>query len=216
MGLSAAEIIRAGNLGYPRTNVALPGPVGGPCLEKDPHILVESAKAFGVDLRMAAAARQTNEQQPEKSVKIIKDKVKELGLKGDLKISILGIAFKGAPPTDDLRGTMAKPVLDHLKKTYPAADYYGFDAVVAKKGIEGFGLKHAATLEQAFDGAHLVVFMNNHPSLGNIDLPRFSKMMSAPGIVYDFWAKHLDALGEISKDIHYLPLGGEMAGIKSR
>ena len=88
--------------------------------------------------------------------------------------------------------------------------------MVAKKGIEGFGLKHAATLEQAFDGAHLVVFMNNHPSLGNIDLPRFSKMMSAPGIVYDFWAKHLDALGEISKDIHYLPLGGEMAGIKSR
>jgi len=33
VGISAAEVIRAGKLGYPRTNLPMPGPVGGPCLE---------------------------------------------------------------------------------------------------------------------------------------------------------------------------------------
>src|SRR4051812_4147538 len=35
IGISAAEVIRAGKLSYPRTNLPMPGPVGGPCLEKD-------------------------------------------------------------------------------------------------------------------------------------------------------------------------------------
>src|SRR5205807_1526903 len=35
MGLSAAEMIRAANVDYPRSNIAQPGFVGGPCLEKD-------------------------------------------------------------------------------------------------------------------------------------------------------------------------------------
>ena len=29
---------------YPRTNIAKPGLVGGPCLEKDPHIYSYSAE----------------------------------------------------------------------------------------------------------------------------------------------------------------------------
>jgi nucleotide sugar dehydrogenase len=33
--VSAHEVISSGKLGYPRTNLASPGPVGGPCLEKD-------------------------------------------------------------------------------------------------------------------------------------------------------------------------------------
>ena len=64
VGISANEGINAGRLGYPRTKVALPGPVGGPCLEKDPHILVESAKQWGVHLPITPAGRPTNEQQP--------------------------------------------------------------------------------------------------------------------------------------------------------
>jgi len=42
--VNAHEVIASGKLGYRRTNVALPGLVGGPCLEKDPHILMHSAR----------------------------------------------------------------------------------------------------------------------------------------------------------------------------
>ena len=52
-GVSAVDVIRAGKLGYPRTNLYMPGPVGGPCLSKDPHILSEGLRKFGVDLEIA-------------------------------------------------------------------------------------------------------------------------------------------------------------------
>ena len=41
--VNAHEVISSGKLGYKRTNVPMPGLVGGPCLEKDPHILLQSA-----------------------------------------------------------------------------------------------------------------------------------------------------------------------------
>ena len=42
--ISAYEVISSGKLGYPRTNLPLPGPVGGPCLEKDSYILKNGLK----------------------------------------------------------------------------------------------------------------------------------------------------------------------------
>ena len=41
MGLSAREMIHAANVNYPRSGVARPGFVGGPCLEKDALILID-------------------------------------------------------------------------------------------------------------------------------------------------------------------------------
>ena len=40
--MSGEEVIRLCNENYSRTNIPLPGLVGGPCLEKDPYILLES------------------------------------------------------------------------------------------------------------------------------------------------------------------------------
>ena len=61
VGVSAREVIASGRYGYPRTDLAQPGPVGGPCLSKDPHILVQSLVPWGVRPIITAAARQTNE-----------------------------------------------------------------------------------------------------------------------------------------------------------
>ena len=41
LGLQAGELIHAANVDYPRSNVARPGFVGGPCLEKDALILID-------------------------------------------------------------------------------------------------------------------------------------------------------------------------------
>jgi nucleotide sugar dehydrogenase len=43
--ISAYEVIKFGKLQYPRTNLYFPGPVGGPCLEKDTYILSESFRS---------------------------------------------------------------------------------------------------------------------------------------------------------------------------
>ena len=70
-GVNAMEVIPGGKLGYERTNVALPGLVGGPCLEKDPHILAQSLRAVGVELDITTAARRVNERQPAETVDFI-------------------------------------------------------------------------------------------------------------------------------------------------
>lgn len=111
VGVNAIEVIEAGKQNYPRTNVALPGLVGGPCLEKDPHIFNHSANKYGVELSITNAARFVNESHPTEIVSKLIDRFHEKKDKIGLKISLLGMAFKGRPPTDDLRGSMATVVL---------------------------------------------------------------------------------------------------------
>lgn len=212
-GLSALEVIEAGRLGYPRTNVARPGPVGGPCLEKDPHILIESAESFGVDLRITRAARITNEEQPAKSVAMIRERARRIaGFPQSAKITLAGLAFKGAPETNDMRGTMARPILVGLREAFPGASFRGFDPVVpARAASLQLGLDSVASLRDAFEGANIVVIANNHPMFQNLDIGSLASLMARPGIIYDFWSLHTAMAYAIPADISYMALGSERA-----
>ena len=51
------EIIHAANIHYPRNNIPVPSPgVGGACLSKDPHILIELSKKAGYYPKLIAEA----------------------------------------------------------------------------------------------------------------------------------------------------------------
>ena len=54
-------MINTGKYKYGRTNLALPGPVGGPCLIKDTYILNESLTNKKSKPNIALAARKINE-----------------------------------------------------------------------------------------------------------------------------------------------------------
>ena len=188
-GVSAHEVIAAGKLGYNRTNIPLPGLVGGPCLEKDPHILMESARTRGISLEMTAAGRLVNERQPEETVRFIRSEIDRRDLETPLKINILGVAFKGLPETSDLRGSMSIKVLDALKKAHPNADIGLYDPVTSPEVLEAefpderifnrFG--------DAVSGASVVVIANNHPSLGTISPRTISEFINPNGFVFDYW-----------------------------
>ncbi len=65
VGVSAIEVINAGKLGYPRTNLPLPGPVGGPCLTKDPYILAQSVEGTALyQLFRSQHGGRMNNSQP--------------------------------------------------------------------------------------------------------------------------------------------------------
>ena len=210
-GISAREVIRAGKLGYPRTNVALPGPVGGPCLEKDPHILAESAKQWGVDMPITLAGRHTNEAQPAIVAEIAGEWAARLsGFSAKPVITLAGLAFKGMPPTDDLRGTMAKPIHDALKDVFPGAVFRGYDPVVSSSAArEFFGFDTVATLEDAFAGSDLVMILNNHSVFQQMDLAALAAGMSRPGIVYDLWNMHDDVDASMPDGVIAFALGSE-------
>ncbi|HEY0625315.1 MAG TPA: nucleotide sugar dehydrogenase [Allosphingosinicella sp.] len=209
-GLSAHEIISAGRLGYPRTNVALPGPVGGPCLEKDPHILVESARSYGVTMGITAAARQMNEVQPAETVRLMKEAFEAAGGGASPKIALCGLAFKGVPPTDDLRGTMATPILEALRAAFPDGSFVGYDPVVPEPAARGFfGIDTAPTLQDACEGASIAVIANNHPTFQRMELPALAAIMATPGIVYDYWNMHNRETEGLPTGVRYLSLGSE-------
>jgi UDP-N-acetyl-D-mannosaminuronic acid dehydrogenase len=210
-GISAREVIRAGKLGYRRTNVAWPGPVGGPCLGKDPHILAESAMQWGVNLPITLAGRKTNEAQPSELARIARTWADRLqGFAEKPVISLLGLAFKGVPPTDDLRGTMALPVHRALAHAFPQAEFRGYDPVVSETSVQShLGLATVPTLQQAFAGADLVMILNNHPSFQQMDLAALAAPMNRPGIVYDLWNMHDDVNGAMPEGVIALSLGNE-------
>ena len=114
--LDGYKIIEAANYNYDRSRIALPGFVGGPCLEKDPHSFNHSAKKYGIDLEITKAARFVNENHPKELVSKIVDRSCKSKSIDKLKIVFLGMAFKGKPLTDDLRGSMATFVLKEFKR----------------------------------------------------------------------------------------------------
>lgn len=208
IGVSAAEVIQAGKLGYPRTNLPMPGPVGGPCLEKDSHILAEGLRELGIEPEITMAARRINERQPAEIVGQLHRITSQIdGFAKRPAITLMGIAFKGQPATDDLRGTMAKPVFEELQSAFPTATFRGFDAVVAAKELLAFGLTPAPTLNEAFEGASLVLILNNHPVFSAMPTERLAARMARPGLIYDFWNCYKAADLHLTPGVAYMALG---------
>jgi nucleotide sugar dehydrogenase len=208
IGISAMDVINAGKLGYPRTNLAMPGPVGGPCLEKDPYILAEGLEPFGLTPEITMAARRLNERQPEEAIAAVEAAIRKIhSFPARPVITMLGLAFKGRPATDDLRGTMARPILAALRRRFQAAEWRGYDAVVPAEAFREFELKPCASLEDATRGAHLVVITNNHPVFSAMPLDSLSASLGKPALIYDFWNHFESRSLRLAGGRTYMPLG---------
>ena len=208
LGVSAAEVINAGKLGYPRTNLPMPGPVGGPCLEKDPYILAQSLEDTGVEPEITLTARRLNERQPAEVAAHLRAVCDQLdGFPANPVITLLGLAFKGWPATDDLRGTMAVPILAALREHFPDGDFRGYDAVVSPDGVRSLGLDPCASLEDAMSGSHLVLILNNHAEFAAMPLEDLAPRLAKPAIVYDFWNLFPNANFRLPDWVGYVALG---------
>jgi nucleotide sugar dehydrogenase len=161
IGIDGVEVIQAANTGYARTNIASPGFVGGPCLEKDPHILAYSLAPFDFTPKLISAGRQLNEDLPGHVIHSLLIDLPKDRLPAVPIVSICGLAFKGRPETDDLRGTPAKILIQEIKSALPGADIRGQDFAVSPEAIASLGLK-PVSIEEAFEGANLVIVANNN------------------------------------------------------
>lgn len=208
VGINAIEVIKAGKQNYPRTNVALPGLVGGPCLEKDPHIFNHSANKYGLDLNITKAARYVNEHHPAEVVSNLIDKCCTKKNEEKLKISFLGMAFKGKPLTDDLRGSMASFVLGEFRKKLPSATFGVYDPVVSKKNLEAHYPNCIIfnNISEAANGADLIIITNNNEFFGHQNLNKLISFLSPDGFVFDFWNNFSDDPMAVNNK-KYLSLG---------
>ena len=186
-GLDSREIIEAANTGYARTQISDPGFVGGPCLYKDPHILQASLEAYGYVPQLIKQGRALNESLPS----YVCDRLDDTGIilnKGkDTKISILGMAFKGRPETDDTRASSSLDIVACLRQRYPEAMICGHDFAVGSQTISNLGVT-PVDLEQAFDHTSVVIVANNNKKYEWIDLDALTMSMATPAAIYDIWS----------------------------
>jgi UDP-N-acetyl-D-mannosaminuronic acid dehydrogenase len=202
--LDPLEIIRAANLDYPRPDLARPGYVGGGCLSKDPYILMSAARAAGYTPWLVGQARGLNEHLPLRVAERVVALIREArgGAEG-ARLAVLGWAYKGWPPTDDMRGAPIHAMLPIFRAA--GLDLRGHDYLVAPEVIRGLGATPVGA-EAAFDGVDGVLVITNHPEYAKLDLPTALSRMRRPAVLYDSW-RILDEEAARRAGVRYAGIG---------
>ncbi len=153
---------------YPRDGLARLGPVAGPCLEKDSWIFLESLHRFeGDDIEahlessIIKSARLVNESLAGWAISNVNHYLTLKGRNtGPVRILHLGMAFKGNPPTNDLRGSDAIKVFNGLTSN-GLNHNYSWDAEVSFEELNQAGLNpvHKDFSQVDFD---IIIVHNNH------------------------------------------------------
>ena len=187
-GIDTNDVIHAANMGYPRSNVPKPSPgVGGYCLEKDPYILMHSAREKGYEPNIALHARNANTDILSALSHDIVVFLKTEAKKKNPKIFILGFAFKGKPATSDMRGSTTTTLVRGLQQQ-GYTNIYGYDAIVSKEEIKSLGVTSVAKLQDGFKDADVIVVMNNHEALEKLDVLKDVLPSKKPVLFIDTWA----------------------------
>jgi len=97
---------------------------------------------------------------------------------------ISGFAFKGAPATEDVRGSAAMPIMQRLQAA--GVEVWGHDFVTPEKVIADLGAR-ACNLEEGCAGADALLVVNNHAGYGRADVAALARSMRAPALVFDSW-----------------------------
>lgn len=179
------NVINKIKIDYPRSNIALPGTVGGPCLTKDPHILIESVKNK-LKLPIISSSRDTNENLTNEVLKMINKKFN----KKITKILICGVAFKGTPSTSDIRGSLAIRVIKQIKKLFNEPKIDILDKYVSKNDATKVSKnsKFSQNFSLMKEKYQIILILNNNHYWKDIGYNKFSKKLVDGGIIYDFWS----------------------------
>lgn len=187
-GVNVNELINLANFRYERNVIALPGLVGGPCLEKDAYILAQSYP--GSESRLILEARKLNENMVSRAVGFVKTHSKG----SNSKVLICGAAFKGRPVTSDTRGSFVFQIIAGLCASgIIKEDIHVLDPVVdfVESGITV--LNHLEQLHGQYD---FMIQLTNHELFED---PKFDAFINAcVSQVVSFWPRKVgkDKVGQ--------------------
>lgn len=198
--INSFDLIAAANNGYPRNKISLPSPgVGGYCLTKDPILFYQ--KNLDNIISLAKAGRNINEKMIDYPIRHLKSFCSSKKLKLDeLKLLFLGVAFKGLPETNDLRGSTSIDLHEKLKTKVKKIDFYDF---VIKENLTDFNRINID--ENIIDNYDCIFILNNHPS--NKDILKEILLFTKPVLIFDGWNLIDKRITTKNKNVVYSSLG---------
>ena len=161
LGINVWEAIEIANH-HPRVNIHRPGPgVGGHCIAVDPYFLVEIGEGRA---ELMSQARAINSHMPEF---VVANAQKLLGTLRGKRIAVLGIAYKG-----NVGDPRESPALDIVKL---------LEAKGAEVSAHDPHVKHSpiklSSLDDAVEGADLVIAVTDHREFQEMDPRKLSKLV---------------------------------------
>jgi UDP-N-acetyl-D-mannosaminuronic acid dehydrogenase len=174
LGVDVADVIRLANT-HPRVNIHAPGTgVGGPCLPKDPYLLVHSTNRLDPDL--FRTARHVNDLMPKHIVDLtlqaLKSSMKETKR---ARIAVLGTSYKAG--VDDSRGSPSEPIIHDLINK-------GFEvSVYDPKCNEAFGATKVNSVSKAVKGSDCLLIITPHKEFRKLNLRKLKALMNRAIII---------------------------------
>lgn len=172
------EVIRLANT-HPRVRIHSPGcGVGGPCLTKDPYLLLSSRGSEDVELRIIEASRKMNDFMPSHTVRLVVKALRDAGKEvKNSRVAVLGVAYKGE--TNDTANSPAKKIIDELKNLRAEV------AVYDPFSDESFGAQRAPDLWKAVKSADVFVVVTDHKTFGSLNFSRMKRLMKEKPVIID-------------------------------
>jgi len=162
---------------HPRVNLLDAGPgVGGPCLPKDPYLLLNPPNSDTISSKIIESARKTNDSMPNHVVEIAKSGLARVNKSlEDSKITVFGVSYK--TNVSDGRLSPTKDIISKLVESSKQVIVYD------PKSSESFGAKKSTDLWDSISGSDVLIIVTNHDEFKNLDLNEIKPKMNTPIIV---------------------------------
>lgn len=183
--LDASRVIDAANEGYPRNPIPKPSPgVGGYCLTKDPYLYAAVDRQAGHGL-LSCMGRAVNQKAGRYPIQVVSRFADRLGRPvSELSVLLVGIAFKGWPETNDIRGSVSVDVARELVSH--GCEVMGCDSVLDNSAIEALGIK-PVVLHEAAGRCDVLLILNNHPD--NVPDGLIARLHGRQTLLFDGWSQ---------------------------
>ncbi len=156
------------------------------------------------------AARRVNERQPAEIASFLASFSKtSLRLPPAPRIAVLGVAFKGQPETDDVRGTTAIALRSALSERFPNATFTAYDPISDAELTSSLGFEPAASLENGIRARASRRDPQQPPGLRPHGHRKLAALMARPAAIYDCWSNFIEQPMRMPNDVCYIALGNQ-------
>lgn len=197
-GVDIEDVLNLANT-HPRVKIHKPGcGVGGPCLPKDPHLLLAGTEQHTKDSVIRCSRRLNTYMESHTLSKIFTALQSAKKKLNPSKIGVLGVTYKKG--SDDVTNSPAKSIIQKLLALGAQVKVYD------PFSTETFGAKGCKDLYEAIDNTDCLVILTDHKEFASLDLKKVKEMMNKPAYIVD-GRRVIDPAKAASIGIEYLGIG---------